>query len=302
MKNILVLGKGYISTKIEKYWTLKDYRLVRVSRSEFDYTDIGVLTKLMNDNKPDFVINTYGFTGKPNVDSCQDMVDECLKVNVNKTTELLSRICLHFRVKCINVTTGCVYNDDNGRVFTENDPHNFGINNPTASVYSKTKSLLEKMIYQTDLYNNYLYMLCIRMPFDEVMDDKNYINKIIKYDKLINYPNSVTYVPDLVWFIQTIITEDVPSGIFNVVNKNPITADRVLDIYHNITGVNKVVDRWYSTDDLLSMGLMKCRRSNCVLSTEKIEKYYPRLLTSEEAVRDSIAVNKLLTDMGVNDD
>lgn len=295
MKNVLVLGKGYISSKIEKYWSLDEagYNLVRVSRSECDY--LVDLDKLIEKYKPVYVVNCYGFTGKPNVDSCEENKNECFQRNVKDANEILFN-SVYGGSNFISISTGCVFNDESGRVFNEESEHNFGRLNPTSSRYSHCKSTFEfdfikfnQYIKQLNLMKKpKMNLLRIRMPFDDEMDDKNYINKIIKYDKLVNYQNSITYVPDLVKFIEIIVQGGVESGIYNVVNENPITAERVLEIYKDVTGIEKKVDRWYSTDDLLSMGLIKCRRSNCVLSTDKIKKYYPELHTAEFAVRDAL--------------
>lgn len=289
MKNILVLGKGYISSKIKAYWNLKDYKLIFCSQKETKY--LTHLDDLIQEYDPVFVINCYGFTGKPNVDSCELHEMECHRRNVIDTQYIMNE-CIRMGVDFITISTGCVYNDENGRVFTEEDEHNFGYSNPTASVYSKSKSWFEesfKGVLGRGNLKTRNYLLRIRMPFDHVMDDKNYINKIIKYDKLVNYQNSITCVGDLVRFIEIIVDGDVESGVYNVVNKNPITSEDVVKIWNDFVttttiGNKKIVDHWYSTDDLLSEELMKCRRSNCVLSTEKIEKYFPKLMDSRESV------------------
>jgi 3,5-epimerase/4-reductase len=291
MSNIIILGTGYISSKIRKYWDNDDYNLIYCSQKEDKY--LTHLDDLINEHKPVFVVNCYGFTGKPNVDSCENHVEECHQRNVKDTYNIM-RTCQEMGVDFITVSTGCVYNDELGGVFSEDDPHNFGHTNPTASVYSKSKSWFEMDFRDTlikDNPSNRNYLLRIRMPFDGVMDDKNYINKIIKYDKLVNYPNSVTYVPSLVDFIEIIIKGDVESGVYNVVNKGSVRALDVIRLYNKYSGSDKSIDKWYTTDDLMSEGLMKCRRSNCVLSTSKIEKYYPHLLSAEFAVEFAIREN-----------
>lgn len=308
MKNILVLGKGYIASKIEAYWNLDGYNLIFCSQKETKY--LTHLDDLIREHDPVFVINCYGFTGKPNVDSCENNKEECHQRNVKDTYSIM-KDCQDLGVDFITISTGCVYNDENGRVFTEDDEHNFGHKNPTASVYSKSKSCFEKDFRESlkeDDIENRNYLLRIRMPFDHVMDDKNYINKIIKYDKLVNYPNSITHVGDLVKFIEIIVDGDVEQGVYNVVNKNPITVEEIVEIWNDFVitttlGDKKNVDKWYSTDDLLSVGLMKCRRSNCVLSTEKIERYYYELVTSREAVVDALWLyfNKLVEEKKNNE-
>jgi UDP-glucose 4,6-dehydratase len=111
------------------------------------------------------------------------------------------------------------------------------------------------------------------MPFCDLDDDKDYLGKILKYDKLVNYKNSVTYIPDLVLFIEEIIDrKDIPYGIYNIVNTYGINCEEIYDIAKNFTKV-KFPKKWYTGDELLSMGIMKCRRSNCVLDNNKASQY-----------------------------
>jgi len=291
MSNIIILGKGYVSSKIKKYWSDDKYNLIFCSQSDDKYlTHLG---ELIERYTPTYVVNCYGFTGKPNVDSCENHVDECYTRNVTDA-ESIMETCEEYGVNFITISTGCVYNDESGRSFSEDDVHNFGRDNPTSSVYSSSKSWFEKYFrefVEQGCVKNKNHLLRIRMPFDGEMDDKNYINKIIKYDKLVNYPNSITYIPDLVKFIQIIVSSDVDSGVYNVVNVNGITAKTVIELYNQIIGDKfdkKVIDKWYTTDDLLSEGLMNCRRSNCVLSTDKIKRYYPDLLSSYASVKKAL--------------
>ena len=52
-----------------------DYR--SVSRGTLDYTDFRTLLGALKQEKPDFVVNAAGFTGKPNVDACENQKDCC---------------------------------------------------------------------------------------------------------------------------------------------------------------------------------------------------------------------------------
>ena len=40
------------------------------SRSEVDHTNLAELTALLRAEKPEFLLNAAGYTGKPNVDAC----------------------------------------------------------------------------------------------------------------------------------------------------------------------------------------------------------------------------------------
>lgn len=285
MKTIIVLGGGYVSSKIQKYWKLKTYNLVIIRRKEIDYTIFNNIQKIIEQYNPEFIINCYGYTGVPNVDSCEIEKNkiECVKRNVIDWIDINDTF-LKSGIKVINISSGCIYNDESGtKVFKESDSPNFGIGNPNSSWYSFCKAL-----FQHDFERHYInnhYLLRIRMPFDaDINDSKNYIGKILNYDFLINYKNSITNLEDLTRFIEIIIENNIETGIYNVVNKNPITAKEILETINPDLLSDKL---FYTVDDLLEKNIIKCRRSNCILSTEKLEKYY-NIPTSEERILELI--------------
>ena len=55
MSNILILGKGYISSKIQKYWSDDNYNLIFCSQSEDKY--LTKLGELIETHEPKFLIN-----------------------------------------------------------------------------------------------------------------------------------------------------------------------------------------------------------------------------------------------------
>ena len=270
MKTVLVLGNGYVANKLQDNWKI-DANIIVVSRSEFDYLDVNAFNKLIGKYLPDYIVNCYGYTGKPNVDSCEDNVTECVQRNVFDQRKIFA-LAKNEGIPVISISSGCIYNDETGkRTFKEDDTPNFGQTNPTASVYSKSKAAFDKEFQRSYAADNYL--LRIRMPYDHNLgDDKNYLGKILKYNKLVNYQNSLTHVKYLTRVVETIVEDDVETGVYNVVDTGGINAEDILEIaaeynhFHNIT-------KWYSTDDMLSESIMKCRRSNCVLDNAKIRKY-----------------------------
>lgn len=277
VKNIMVLGGGgYVASKIKKYWANKDFNLIYFSLKNVNYLDLHTFRTIIEEANIKYIINCYGYTGKPNVDSCEVNQKECFDRNFK------DNLWIHENspVPVITISSGCIYNNDTEEdiKYTEEDKHNFGLSNPTSSFYSKTKSGFE---INAKEYMNRDYILRIRMPFDDDLDDpKNYIGKILRYTKRVNYKNSLTHLEDLTKFIEIILTENVDTGIYNVVNEGPVTAYDILCINSFFQFDGNFADYTYppydflSNDDMLSQGLMKCRRSNCVLSTDKIKKYY----------------------------
>jgi len=51
------------------------------SRAEVDYTRFEVLRELLRNGRPTFLINAAGYTGKPNVDACEEHKADTLAGN-----------------------------------------------------------------------------------------------------------------------------------------------------------------------------------------------------------------------------
>jgi 3,5-epimerase/4-reductase len=103
----------------------------------------------------------------------------------------------------------------------------------------------------------------IRIPLDNRPHPKNILTKLIKYGKVIDIPNSVTYVPDFLKALKHLIKIDA-YGIFNVLNKFGLRYPDLMDIYKKY-----VPDFEYTTIDHRKLGLV---RTNLVMSVKKLEK------------------------------
>ena len=74
-------------------------------------------------------------------------------------------------------------------------PSNFSFDYPPCSYYSGTKVLGEAAIKEVG--GNY-YIWRLRIPFDEYDSPRNYLTKLIRYDKLLDAENSVSHLGDFV--------------------------------------------------------------------------------------------------------
>lgn len=276
-EKVLLLSKGYVSSKIEEELEKHDdIELFNISRSELNYWDKPLLMDYIIDNDITFVINCHGYTGKPNVDSCEDYKEECYDINVNKNINILSTL-VEMKIPFIHIDSGCVYSDESGQtIFTENDPANFGWSNPTASYYSQTKDRFQSLIKELK-FDNWGYIFKIRMPYDECLDDKkNYLHKIKNYDMLVNYWNSLTNLRELAKVVKLTIDKKPEFGFYNIVDTDPQQAEelifwmeRYMNYKHPMFIKHK---RFFTTDELITNKVMRVRRSNCILDNTKIQK------------------------------
>lgn len=276
MMNLLILGAGYVGTEISKYFqkTLPKYNLhiFLKDRKSLDYHDQAALRKFIRNNDIQYIVNCSGFTGKPNVDEGELKKEECWNLNCQLPLKI-SRTCQLLDVNYIHISTGCVYSGY-GKLFTEEDKPNFGLFNES-SFYSKSKHAYE-------LLHEYGAVLRIRMPFSDELHERSYISKILKYDNLINFRNSKTYIDDLCRFIDFLVFNGVTTnkiGLLNFVNPCAMDSGYIVDRMKAF-GLNN--ENWkfvgMSGIDIVAP------RSNCVLSTEKLETMFPHFEMESEPV------------------
>jgi len=257
---VLLLGKGFIGTKLGQFLQTADVDVFHISQQEIDYTNSRTLSRMFRDYNFTHVVNCCGYTGTPNVDGCEKNKEICWNLNVTVPNEI-DKIADKYNKKIIHISSGCIYTGYE-KDFLETDQPNFGLYNPQSSFYSKSKHAFETVI---DTKQSAI--LRIRMPVTSVKEDKNYLYKLFKYDNLISYKNSITCIDDLNRLVKHLLNNFIP-GIFNAVNTKPITAKEVVDIFKKY---NKVNPNWnfVEMDDLNIVA----NRSNCILSTQKLQQH-----------------------------
>ena len=155
-KKILVTGSnGLLGQKIiNQLKNRKDIDLIATSKGEnrriiqdFKYYPLDITSKeeveeIMNNLKPDVVINTAAMT---NVDACEDDQENCWKINVNAVEYLLQNSKKH-GTHLIHLSTDFVYDGEEGPYEEKDKP------NPL-SYYAKSKLASEKLINESNYRN-----------------------------------------------------------------------------------------------------------------------------------------------------
>src|SRR3989344_5525610 len=266
---VLIFGsKGYLGQLFASQYP--DARL-----SDADIADSLAVTTVLDQEKPDVVINAAGKTGRPNVDWCEDHKEETLRSNVTGPLVLLQE-CGKRGIYWVHLGSGCIYTGDNdGKGFTEMDPPNFG-----GSFYSRTKAWSDQILRDFP----HVLVLRIRMPFDGSTHSRSLISKISKYAKVLDEKNSLTYLPDFMKAADTLIKKK-KTGIYNVVNPGAMSPWDIMNLYKEIVDPTKQCTR-IDADQLQTM--VKAGRSNCILSGKKLEAEGVHMRPVEEAVREAL--------------
>jgi dTDP-4-dehydrorhamnose reductase len=148
MTSILLLGgSGYVGAAFRRLFDARRIEYRNLCRAAVDYTNPAVLAGCLREQRPAFVVNAAGYTGKPNVDACELHKADCLFGNA-VLPGLIARTCADAGVPWGHVSSGCIYNGtrsaDGG--FTEDDPPNFSFRQNNCSFYSGTKALGEELL------------------------------------------------------------------------------------------------------------------------------------------------------------
>lgn len=280
MSNVLIVGAGYVGKAIVSWVDTDKHNYHIISREQLDYSDQSLLRKFILNHNIQYVVNCSGFTGRPNVDEGELRKKECWDLNVVIPLSI-SNTCKQLSIKYIHISSGCIYSGYE-KVWTEQDEPNFGLFDHS-STYSKSKHAFETL-------NDYGCIIRVRMPFCDDYNPRSYLTKIHKYNQLINFKNSKTYVPDLCAFIEYLINNKVDLSIVNTINfVNPGALDtmQVTDLMSTYGLENP---KWaYVDPKLLNMA---APRSNCVLSTSKLKCLFPDFnIHTEKQALDKALVN-----------
>ncbi|MDD5618252.1 MAG: sugar nucleotide-binding protein [Candidatus Omnitrophica bacterium] len=251
MKNdILIFGKGFIGDRLQEF--LK----CNISRKKI-YTFNDAESEI-NKFKPKIIINCIGYTGKNNVDDCELDKNKTLHANTFVPI-ILSEAALRKGVRFVHISSGCIYNFDysKDRPITETKiPDFFDLFYSRSKIYAE--GALEPLCKKCRIL-----IARIRVPLDNRPHPKNLLTKLLKYKKIINVPNSITYIPDFLKALKYLIEIDA-YGIYNVVNKGSLYYPRLMDTYKKL-----VSDFNYEVINYKKLNLV---RTNVILSVKKLEK------------------------------
>jgi len=218
--------------------------------------------KELDEVKPSHVLMSAGITGRPNIDWCETNKPETIRTNVIGTLNVVD-LCNSKDIHCTVYATGCIFKYDDahplgsGIGFTEESRPNFD-----GSFYSQTKGYMEPML---SCYPKCL-ILRVRMPISDDLIHRNFVTKIVKYERVVNIPNSMTVLTELLPASLAMATKGL-TGVYNFTNPGVISHNEVLDLY------KKYIDPTYTYKNFSveeQAKVIVAGRSNNELDTTKL--------------------------------
>lgn len=280
---LLLGGSGYIGSAFRCLLKKLNVESIAPRRAEIDSTQEGSLRALIQEVRPSFVINAAGFTGKPNVDACETQKDACLEGNAVLPCRI-ARVCADLRVPWGHVSSGCIYNGE-GPIggFKEEDSPNFSFRSGPCSFYSGSKALGEEMLQ--GMPDVFIWRL--RIPFSHVDSSRNYLSKVMRYERLLDARNSISELSAFVDACWKCWTLRAPYGVYNVVNTGSITTREVTALIEKHLRPQQTFRFFESEQEFMQLAAV-APRSNCVLNNEKIRALGIDLQEVHEAVEQAL--------------
>jgi len=309
---IFLLGSsGYIAQAFLAEMKKRGIPFKGFSRQEFDYTDFQALKNWLIREKPELVIHAAGFTGKPNVDACENQRGETLAGNLS-LTQTVAQACATAGVRMGFVSSGCVYvgvkvkREDgvsavenrltepsvsellttrSSRIegFDEIDLPNFTFAQNNCSFYSGTKALAEEVMKAFPEF----YIWRLRIPFDEYDGPRNYLSKVQNYAKVYQNWNSLSHRGDFAGACLDLWEKGAPGGAYNLTNPGYVSTEEVVAKIQKVLRPDWRPAYWADDEEFYRLGA-KAPRSNCILDCRKAIEAGARMRPVAEALEDSL--------------
>uniref|UniRef100_A0A6C0KI61 NAD-dependent epimerase/dehydratase domain-containing protein n=1 Tax=viral metagenome TaxID=1070528 RepID=A0A6C0KI61_9ZZZZ len=287
---ILLFGKGWIGSQLESIFHSKAGVTIRLATSRANHKrDI---VNEMDEYKPTHVVSCIGRThgeidGReiPTIDYLE--YDGKLLDNVRDNLYapvLLAHLCKERNTHYTYLGTGCIFeydaeHQDSG--FKETDEPNF-----FGSSYSIVKGFTDQLM---SLYQNTLNVR-IRMPITAAVNDRDFITKIVRYEKICSMANSMTVLDELLPVMADMIITG-RTGTIQLTNPGTISHEEILEMYREIVDPEKT---WTTMTYEEQSRLLKSKRSNNYLDTSLLREWYPDVSDIKTAIRRTLETRKSL--------
>jgi len=238
---------------------------------------------------------THGTIGEKHILTI-DYLQDSSKITENIRDNLYSPLVLAILSEKLNIHftylgTGCLFEYDETHPYgceatgynSDDVPNFFGSN------YSIVKGYTDRLMH---LFDNTLN-LRIRMCLTPEPNPRNFITKLITYEKICSIPNSMSVLPDLLPLVIDMAINKV-TGTINLTNPGLISHNEILEMY------KEIIDPTFSWKNMNveeQTKILAAGRSNNYLDVTRLQSLYPNLKNIKDSVRDCLIKYKLNVDL-----
>ena len=277
---VLFGANGYVGGAIADRLRQMGASFLAPSHRELDLTSRDAVASWFADKKPDFVINAVGFTGRPNIDGTEVEKWHCLQANT-VVPGVLADVLGGEGIRWGHVSSGCIYNGTrpDGSGFTEEDEPVFAISDALAGWYARTKWMAEKLLQEVPG----VIIWRLRIPFGSIDHERNYLTKLMRYDRLLEVRNSISHLEEFAAAAVQSLQDRIPDGIYNATNPGAILTSEAAEALRK-HGICRKEFQYFTDDAEFLSAPGRVFRASCILDPSKLAACGIRMLEVHEAL------------------
>jgi 3,5-epimerase/4-reductase len=248
--------------------------------------DDAAVARELDETAPTHVLSAIGRTHTPETNSidCLEGGDHAvLKANLHSNLYapvLLALLCRERGIWFGQIGTGCLwtYETEDWWAEAERGPGRGEAERPNffGSAYSIVKGVTDRIMHHIDGALN----VRIRMPVTDRDEPRNFVSKLVRYRRVIDAPNSVSVLPELLPILVDLALRGC-TGTINLVNRGYISHRQVLEIWRESVDPAHPIDIMTVAEQ---RSYVVAERSNTRLDTSLLESMY-EISTAEAGVR-----------------
>jgi len=288
MKVLIYGANGWIGQQFYSIISSQEHECIKgVSRVDNEHDVMKELDEHSPTHVVSFIGRTHGKIDKKEFTTI-DYLEQEGKLVENVRDNLYSPLILSILCKEKNIHftylgTGCIFEFDEEHPFGEekNGFKEDSLPNFFGSSYSVVKGYTDRLMH---LYESHTLNLRIRMPITAAPNARNFITKIVSYEKICSIPNSMTVLPELLPYIVKLM-EMKHTGTLNFTNPGLISHDEILEMYREIVNPHF---SWKNFTVEEQNQILASKRSNNFLETTELQRIFPEIKTIKESIREAL--------------
>jgi dTDP-4-dehydrorhamnose reductase len=265
---VLLFGAtGYVGRAIAGAIRAAGLDAIAPTHRDLDLTSRDALSGwLRGIPKPEFAINAVGFTGRPNIDGTEVEKWHTLRANT-VVPGVLAEVLGAAGIRWGHVSSGCIFNGchPDGSGFVESDEPAFAVSDPRAGWYARTKWMAEKLLDGVPG----VVVWRLRIPFDSRDNERNYLTKLMRYERLLEVRNSISQLDEFASAAVASLRAGIPDGIYNATNPGSILTSEVAEALARHGICRKRFEYFRDGGEFLSAP-GRVFRASCILDPSKL--------------------------------
>lgn len=217
---ILLLGShGYIGSVFAAALNGRqlDWKPVNYKEIRYCFETFG---RYATDDGIELIINCAAFIPPKSVADCDIYQAETIIGNVLLPSHL-ANFCNWMDIPLAQISTGCLWSD--GQEHGEDDLPQRAFTGH-CGFYIGTKVLAEEEVKKCHRH----YIWRVRLPFDEIDCDRNYLSKLARFDQVFDHENTLCHRSDFVNACLDLYEMKAPWGTYNVMNPGSVKASEIV--------------------------------------------------------------------------